>query len=307
MTAPQAKAWRDGKVISIPASGIIIGNILALEAGDLIATDARLLEAASLRCIEATLTGELLVQTKHSKTLEQIDVPLADRDNMMFMGASVAAGTVYTDVLATAIQTELGRIAGLIAATGEEEQTPLEKTRVFRASAGLGVAEHCCAAVRIRIAAQHGSVRVIHDFGESSGGRGAGEIDADWALSNLCFQFLGFTLGSFFISSLAVFLSLTLCYHLAPRRPTRFAEVWIAALCATAMLYAAEHLFVVYLKGFATLNAVYGAFGGIMALLLWIYLFGCIFIFGSCLCAAQAEERSTEKTHLARLTQDNKP
>ena len=73
------------------------------------------------------------------------------------------------------------------------------------------------------------------------------------------------------------------------RRPKRFAEVWIVALCATAMLYAAEHLFVVYLKDFATLNAVYGAFGGIMALLLWIYLFGCIFIFGACLCAAQAE------------------
>jgi len=74
--------------------------------------------------------------------------------------------------------------------------------------------------------------------------------------------------------------------------------VWAAALCATVLLQAAESLFVIYLKNFATLNAVYGAFGGIMALLLWIYLSGCIFICGACLCAAQAEGRSvpTETT-----------
>ncbi|MCD2452546.1 HAD-IC family P-type ATPase [Methylicorpusculum oleiharenae] len=127
MTAPQAKVWRDGKVTSIPASGIVTGDILALEAGDLIGADARLLEAASLRCIEATLTGESLAQTKHSETLEKIDVPLADRDNMVFMGTSVATGTGLAVVVATAMQTELGRIAGLIAEAGEEEQTPLEK------------------------------------------------------------------------------------------------------------------------------------------------------------------------------------
>jgi len=50
-----------------------------------------------------------------------------------------------------------------------------------------------------------------------------------------------------------------------------------------------ESLFVIYLQDFATLNAVYGTFGGIMALLLWIYLSGCVFIFGACLCASQAE------------------
>jgi Ca2+-transporting ATPase len=68
--------------------------------------------------------------------------------------------------------------------------------------------------------------------------------------------------------------------------------VWVAAACATALLQATQSLFVVYLKHFATLNAVYGVFGGIMALLLWIYLSGCGFIFGACLCAAQAEGRS---------------
>jgi Ca2+-transporting ATPase len=76
--------------------------------------------------------------------------------------------------------------------------------------------------------------------------------------------------------------------------------VWVAALCASILLQAAESIFMIYLKNFATLNAVYGSFGGIMALLLWIYISGCIFIFGACLCAAQAEGRSAPaKTILA--------
>jgi YihY family inner membrane protein len=101
-------------------------------------------------------------------------------------------------------------------------------------------------------------------------------------------------LGSFFIPILFVFLSLGLFYKLAPRSHTKFVQVWAAALFATILLRATGSLFVIYLKDFATLNAVYGAFGGIMALLLWIYLSGCILIFGACLCAAQAEVRSAQ-------------
>jgi Ca2+-transporting ATPase len=96
-------------------------------------------------------------------------------------------------------------------------------------------------------------------------------------------------LGSLFIPLLVVFFGLSLFYRLAPRRHTRFAEVWAAALCATVLLRAGDSLFVIYLEDFARLNAAYGAFGGIMALLLWIYLSGCVFIFGACLCAGQAE------------------
>jgi len=123
----------------------------------------------------------------------------------------------------------------------------------------------------------------------------------DWVFPVNDFRSWVYALGSFVIPLLVVFLSLSLFYRLAPRRPTRFAEVWAAALCATALLQAAESLFVIYLTNFATLNAVYGAFGGIMALLLWIYLSGCIFIFGACLCAAQAEGRSAPaETTMAR-------
>ena len=98
-----------------------------------------------------------------------------------------------------------------------------------------------------------------------------------------------YVLGSSIVPLFVMFVGLSLFYRLAPRRPTRFAEVWAAALSATLLLRAGESVFVIYLRDFATLNAVYGAFGGIMALLLWIYVSGCIFIFGACLCAGRAE------------------
>lgn len=97
--------------------------------------------------------------------------------------------------------------------------------------------------------------------------------------------------GSVVIPLVVVFLGLSLFYWLAPRRTTRFAEVWAAALFATVLLRAGERVFVIYLKNFSRLNAVYGAFGGFMALLLWVYISGCIVIFGACLCAGQSEMR----------------
>jgi YihY family inner membrane protein len=109
-------------------------------------------------------------------------------------------------------------------------------------------------------------------------------IDAGWGMH---------AFGRFAIPWLMGFLGVTLFYKSAPRRRTRFAEVWTGALCATLLLLAAESLFGIYLRHFATLNAVYGAFGTIIALLLWTYLSGCIVIFGACVCAAQAEGGSS--------------
>lgn len=102
-----------------------------------------------------------------------------------------------------------------------------------------------------------------------------------------------YALGRFILPLLVVFVSLGMFYKLAPHRVTRFAEVWVAALVSTLLLMVAASLFVIYLKQYSMLNAVYGAFGGIMALLLWIYFSGCIFIFGACLSAVQAESRKT--------------
>jgi YihY family inner membrane protein len=117
-------------------------------------------------------------------------------------------------------------------------------------------------------------------------------LGESWLSPVNAFVSLVFTLLDFIIPPLVLFLSLTFFYRLAPSRTTRFAEVWVAAIWTTVLLQTTQILFVVYLKHFATLNDVYGMFGGIMALLLWIYLSGCVFIFGACLCAALAEGRS---------------
>lgn len=102
-----------------------------------------------------------------------------------------------------------------------------------------------------------------------------------------------YAFGGFVAPLFVLFSCLVLFYQHAPQRPPRFAYIWPAALCATLFLQVTESLFVVYLKHFATLSAVYGAFGGIMALLLWIYISGCIFIWGSCLSATLAASART--------------
>ncbi|HEY8160613.1 MAG TPA: HAD-IC family P-type ATPase [Methylobacter sp.] len=127
MVAPQAKVRRDGQVTSIPASKIVVGDILALDAGDLVAADARLLAAASLTCIESALTGESEAEEKHAETLAQEEIPLGDRKNMVFMGTSVATGTGQAVVVATAMNTELGRIAGLLDDAEADQDTPLQR------------------------------------------------------------------------------------------------------------------------------------------------------------------------------------
>lgn len=127
MTAPQAKVRRDDKMILIPASGVVTGDILCLEAGDMVAADARLIQAASLKCTESALTGEPEAVTKRTATMDEDALSLGDRRNMVFMGTSVAAGTGCAVVVATGMQTELGRIASLIRGAEKEHATPLQR------------------------------------------------------------------------------------------------------------------------------------------------------------------------------------
>lgn len=116
------------------------------------------------------------------------------------------------------------------------------------------------------------------------------KISEGWLSPLLDFFSPAYALISFFIPLVVVFSGLSLFYRFAPRRPARFAHVWFPALFVMVLLLGGEILFVIYLKNFARLNAIYGAFGGIMALLLWVFISGCILIFGACLCAAQAQD-----------------
>lgn len=92
-----------------------------------------------------------------------------------------------------------------------------------------------------------------------------------------------------------LFIGLSALYRMSPFRPTRFREVWSASLVTTALLCILESSFVYYLAHFARLNVVYGAFGGMMALLMWIYLSGGLVILGACLSAAGSTRRSGGK------------
>ncbi len=98
------------------------------------------------------------------------------------------------------------------------------------------------------------------------------------------------TLWGWVLPPVVVFGSLTAIYRLAPRRPKRVAEVWVGAALTTVLLQLAQGAFTVYLARYATLNAVYGVLGGVMALLLWIYLSGCGFVLGACVCWARVED-----------------
>lgn len=88
---------------------------------------------------------------------------------------------------------------------------------------------------------------------------------------------------------IVLWYAFTMFYRLAPRRRTRFKEVWIESLFATFGLQVLQWLFVMYTHNFANFNAVYGTLGGVVALLMWIYLSGSVIILGGCLCAARFE------------------
>lgn len=125
MTAPRARVIRDGRTVELPALQIVPGDILVLEAGDVVAADARLIEAHALSTIEAALTGESMPAEKSVQPVP-VNAPLAERRDRVFLGTSVATGTGLAEVSATGMQTELGRIAHLLA-TAQEEVTPLQK------------------------------------------------------------------------------------------------------------------------------------------------------------------------------------
>ncbi len=125
MTAPRARVVRDGKQAVVPAAEVVPGDLLLLEAGDVVAADARLVEAHALTANEAALTGES-VPAEKSVGRSASDVPLAERFDQVFTGTSIARGTGSAEVTATAMQTELGRVAHLIE-TATDEDTPLQR------------------------------------------------------------------------------------------------------------------------------------------------------------------------------------
>ena len=130
MTAATCKVMRDGKMVILHSDELVPGDIILLEAGDAVPADGRIIENASLKIEEAALTGESVPVNKMLEALGMVegrdDVPLGDRKNMCYMGSTVVYGRGKAVITETGMDTEMGKIAGALAATADE-QTPLQR------------------------------------------------------------------------------------------------------------------------------------------------------------------------------------
>ena len=129
MTSLNCKVIRNNKQITIKSEEIVPGDIVLLEAGDSVPADGRIIESASLKIEEAALTGESVAVTKNtdilSLSLNERDISLGDRKNMVYMGSSVVYGRGKVVITATGMDTEMGKIANVLSNT-KESKTPLQ-------------------------------------------------------------------------------------------------------------------------------------------------------------------------------------
>jgi len=124
MTEATCKVLRNGVVAIVKSAELTVGDVVLLEAGDSVPADCRILEAASLKVEEAALTGESVPSEKSADTLQK-EAALADRKNMLYLGSTVVYGRGKAVVVATAMQTEMGKIADMLQ-SAKEEKTPLQ-------------------------------------------------------------------------------------------------------------------------------------------------------------------------------------
>ncbi len=127
MASPTARLLRNGKQVQVPSEEVVPGDIVLLEAGDIVPADVRLIESSNLAAEEAALTGESVPVEKHAVDLGQEDLPLGDRQNMLYSSTAVTSGRGTAVVVGTGDVTEMGKIAGQLHSI-EDEQTPLQKS-----------------------------------------------------------------------------------------------------------------------------------------------------------------------------------
>ncbi|SDD98757.1 Ca2+-transporting ATPase [Paenibacillus sp. UNCCL117] len=126
LSAPNAKALREGKLESIPARDLVPGDLVVLESGDRIPADIRFIETSGAYAEESALTGESVPVSKHTSALDLDDIPLGDQRNLGFMGTMMTRGSAKGVVVRTGMQTEMGKIADMIQNTDALE-TPLQR------------------------------------------------------------------------------------------------------------------------------------------------------------------------------------
>lgn len=127
MAAPNARVIRDGQKMEVPAAELVPGDILLLEAGDVTAADGRVLQNFSLQVSESALTGESENVNKIDTPIDQDELPLGDRLNMLYSSSLVSYGRAVVLVTGTGMQTEIGKIADLME-SAQEKATPLQRS-----------------------------------------------------------------------------------------------------------------------------------------------------------------------------------
>lgn len=146
LTAPQAKVLRGKKEMKLSAEQLVPGDVLLLEAGDIVPADARILELFNLAVDESMLTGESLPVKKKAEVIFSTQTPLADRKNLLYSGTIITAGRAKAVVVATGMFTEIGKIADMMEAV-EEEMTPLQKELDYLGKALVLICFLVCALV----------------------------------------------------------------------------------------------------------------------------------------------------------------
>ena len=137
LSGPEAKVLRDGAVVQIPSAEVTVGDIVMLEAGDYIPADLRVIEAVNLKAQESSLTGESVPVEKNIEKIENNEVGIGDRVNMLFSSSLVTYGRGKGIVVETGMTTEVGKIAGMINDV-EKQETPLQ-TKLNKLGKTLGI------------------------------------------------------------------------------------------------------------------------------------------------------------------------
>ena len=132
-----AKVIRNGELIVIPSSNLVPGDIVVLETGDYVPADLRIIEAINLKSQEASLTGESVPVEKNAERIEQDKVDIGDRNNMLFSSSLITYGRGKGIVVETGMNTQVGKIAGILSETGDNE-TPLQN-RLNKLGKTLGI------------------------------------------------------------------------------------------------------------------------------------------------------------------------
>jgi P-type Ca2+ transporter type 2C len=161
MAAPLAHVIRDGISIELPARELVPGDIVLLEAGKYVPADLRLIEASNLKIEESSLTGESVPVEKNNDIIEDANVSLGDRKNMAFMSSMVTYGRAKGIVVATGMNTQIGKIADMISNV-QEESTPLQQ-KLEEVGKWLGIAALVICAVMFGVGVLEGR-EILHMF-----------------------------------------------------------------------------------------------------------------------------------------------